>query len=47
MTQTPLKLARSLYGAALSDDLLSALTWIKDKRAGLTLLFMSPEFQRR
>ncbi|MGA0532517.1 DUF1800 domain-containing protein [Hansschlegelia sp. KR7-227] len=43
----PLKLARSLYGAALSEDLADALTWIPDTRSALTLLFMSPEFQRR
>ena len=42
-----LTIARSLYGASLSDDAVSALTWIKDQRAALTLLFMTPEFQRR
>lgn len=45
--QTPARLAKSLYGAAMSDDLADAMTWITDKRIGLTLLFMSPEFQRR
>lgn len=44
---TPLKLAKSLYGESMSSDLADALTWITDKRVGLTLLFMSPEFQRR
>lgn len=43
----PLKLARDLYGAALSKDTAQALTWLTDRRTGLTLLFMSPEFQRR
>ena len=47
VTIAPLKLARSLYGASLSDDTVDALTWLTDKRTGLTLLFMSPEFQRR
>lgn len=44
---SPLALGRSLYGAALSDDTNSALTWITDKTPGYTVLFMSPEFQRR
>lgn len=45
--RAPLKLARDLYDAGMSDDLVDALTWITDKRIGLTLFFMSPEFQRR
>ncbi|MET0313045.1 MAG: DUF1800 domain-containing protein [Hansschlegelia sp.] len=47
VNQQPLKLARSLYGASLSDEVEQALTWVTDKRAGLTLLFMTPDFQRR
>jgi uncharacterized protein (DUF1800 family) len=43
----PLDLGRALYGAALSRDTQSALTWLTEKRIGLTVLFMSPEFQRR
>ena len=44
---SPLALGRSLYGKSLSEDTESALTWITDKTPGYTLLFMSPEFQRR
>jgi uncharacterized protein (DUF1800 family) len=43
----PLELGRALYGTALSRDTLSALTWLTEPRIGLTVLFMSPEFQRR
>jgi uncharacterized protein (DUF1800 family) len=44
---TPLALGRALYGKALSRDTESALTWLTEPRTGLTVLFMSPEFQRR
>lgn len=47
LAEPPLTLARSLYGAALSKDSESALTWLTEKRTGLTVLFMTPEFQRR
>lgn len=46
-TAAPLALGRSLYGKSLSDDTTSALTWLSEKRTGYTVLFMSPEFQRR
>ena len=45
--QEPLKLARALYGQSLSRDAAQALTWLTDRRVGLTLLFMTPDFQRR
>ena len=44
---SPFDLGRSLYGASMSDTTRDALMWTSEKRAGLTLLFMSPEFQRR
>lgn len=44
---TPLALGRSLYGKSLSDETEGALTWLAEKRTGYTVLFMSPEFQRR
>lgn len=46
-SQPPLKLARALYGQSLSREAAQALTWLTDKRVGLTLLFMTPDFQRR
>lgn len=46
-TKSAFELGKSLYGASLSDTTSDALMWTTDKRAGLTLLFMSPEFQRR
>lgn len=46
-TSPPLALGRALYGKGLSAATESALTWITEKTPGYTVLFMSPEFQRR
>lgn len=43
----PYGFARTLYGMSLSANTANALAEQPDKRVGLPLLFMSPEFQRR
>jgi uncharacterized protein (DUF1800 family) len=43
----PADLARTVLGTLASDETLTAISQIREPRDGLTMLLMSPEFQRR